>query len=223
MGKIIGYIVLDLQILVGFISFIISLNLIGRNNIPNYMKGFYWYPTVGLIVGIPNFINCHFIDDFNFAVQLNNYSLLFHFYFLSNFIIKITPHKDDFKYLNLFSYFILVILILILFSNNLNKHVYQAFSISSLGLTILCLIYYFQLFKNIPTVNLKYEPSFWVITGIFFCMSVIVPTTSMIDYLRNKISHDVLLMIYHIGGFSYAVMHLFFIKAIICAVRPHKA
>lgn len=223
MGKLIGYIVLDLQILVGLISFIFSLSLIKRKNIPYYMKGFYWYPTVGLIVGIPNFINCHFIDDFSFAVQLNNYSLLFHFYFLSSFIIRITPQKSDLKYLNIFSYLILVILVIVLFSSNLNKHVYQAFSISSLGLTIFCIIYYFQLFNNIPTVNLKYEPSFWVITGIFFCMSVIVPTTSMIDYLRNRISQDLLLMIYHIGGFSYAVMHLFFIKAILCTVHPLKA
>jgi len=175
-----------------------------------------------MIVIINNFIKSHIFDNFTFATVINNLSLIFHYSFLSVFIIKITPKREEIRQVNFFLIVILILIIYLLVTHNLEKHVYQAFSLSGFGLSILCLIYYYQLFNNLPILNLRKEPSFWIVTGVFFCMSIIVPSSAMIGYLKNKISEFNLIIIHDIATFSYLVMHVFFIKAFLCSIQQRQ-
>jgi len=225
MGKIIGYIVFNIQSVIILASFLFSLKLFQNGAIPKYMKGFYWYPTIALLVLSPTFFtdftNREYMKVCNY---INNISILFHFAFLSTFILRVTPKINRYKkYFQFLFYLFLFLILIVLISNYLGKQVNQAFSISSFGLTIFCINYYYQLFNNIPKYDLKNEPSFWVVNGIFFCMSLHIPITSTVDYLQNKISRDLCNILLSILSFCYLVMHLFFIKAIVCSIRPRKA
>ncbi|MEP7166059.1 MAG: hypothetical protein ABI741_15255 [Ferruginibacter sp.] len=224
MTQIISQIVFNSQCFVALLSFIISLRLVNNKNIPGYMKGFYWYSTIALVVAIPLFLTDNFFRPYRgYSRILNNLSLIFHYSFLSIFIIRVIVKKHNIKYLSFLFVFFLLLLIFVLVNNNLTKQLNLAFSVSNLGLTFFCIIYYYQLFNNIPTLDLRKEPSFWIITGIFFCMSAHIPITAMGDLLNHKIPLAVYSTLRTILTFCYVVMHLFFIKAYLCAIHPRKA
>ena len=205
------------------LSFLFSLKLICNKNIPYYMKGFFWYPTIGLIVMLPSLINAITLKFSNLASAINNFSLVFHYIFLSVFIIRVMPKKKELVFLySLFSLF-LILIVFFLITNPITKQINQAFSICNFGLTIFCIIYYYKIFNNIPIISLWKEASFWIITGIFFCMAMNIPVTATIDYLHKRISLLNMMLLNSIITVSYGIMHLFFIKAYICAFRIQKA
>ena len=188
------------------------------------MKGFFWYPTIGLIIILPGFLSTNFFHSHkNYVAILNNISLIYHYSFLSLFIIKVVSQQNRIKYIKFIFLFFLGLLILVLATNKLTEQLNMAYMVSNLGLSIFCVLYYYQLFNNTPTLDLKREPSFWVITGVFFCMSLSLPATSVMDNLmHSSISFFTLSILYNTVIFSYLVMHLFFIKACLCSVRPQK-
>ena len=188
MSKSILDIIYNIQSLCIFLSFIVSLRLVKNDKIPDYMKGFFWYPTIGTIVMGFGFVgNNFFINLEIFGKIINNISLLFHFSFLSIFIIRTMRGTIHNRFLKLL---FVVFFCLILFSlsiYNIKEMNKPGFAIANFGLSIFCVIYYYQLFNNIPTLHLRKEPSFWIITGIFFCMSLHVPIFAIINYLHFKI------------------------------------
>jgi hypothetical protein len=101
-----------------------------------------------------------------------------------------------------------------IFSNNIISSV-----VAHSGLLIFCFYYYYQLFKNIPTINLLKEPSFWIISGICFGMSAHIPFSTFGYYLYHNLSRQIYLSLAIIGVLSYGIMHLFFIKGFLCIIR----
>ena len=90
MSKSFFDIIFNIQAACMFLSFILSLRLYNNDKIPRYMKGFFWYPTIGIIVIIFHLIIKHFFKNIlGFALMSNNISLLFHFSFLSIFIFRV--------------------------------------------------------------------------------------------------------------------------------------
>lgn len=223
MGKILSYTFYTLQVLAIFTSFIFSLRLIKNEKIPKYMKGFYWYTVVGVLVLIPSLFYAYFYIGNKLASITNNLSLIFHYSFLSIFILKILPKNKGAIYLKIIFLLFLILIIYFLVTRDISRQINQVFSISNIGLTIFCIVYYYQLFNTVPILDLRNEPSFWIITGIFFAMSLNVPAMAAIDYLHNKIAAVNYVLLYNILCFSYMVMHLFFIKAFICTLRMPKA
>ncbi|MEO6489479.1 MAG: hypothetical protein ABIO04_06035, partial [Ferruginibacter sp.] len=222
MFKDLPHIVYNFQSLVMILSFLVSLKLIKNSIIPNYMKGFFWYPAMGFLVLIPNFLALYFFPILVFpATTFNNLSVLFHYSFLTIFIINCLPKKRNIFLIILFVTF-LILIIFILITKPLHNYNASAFAAANLGITIFSIIYYFQLFTNTPKINLRYEASFWIITGVFFCMSIHIPINGILDFVREKVSFKNLNLFASIGAFCYGVMHIFFIKAYICSIRPHK-
>jgi len=223
MNKSLGYIIYDFQALLMFISFIVSLRLINNKKIPEYMQGFYWYPIIGIVVLIPHFLAFHFFKKLYFvSIPINNISLLFHFSFLAFFIIQVIPNKKFF-FLKVLFFIFFSLIIYFLTTKPLKDYNSSAFAVANLGLVIFCIIYYYQLFNNIPILNLRNEASFWVITGVFFCMSINIPINSIIDYLWGKIPYSYLSFFTSVGVLCYSIMHLFFIKACLCSLRLLKS
>lgn len=186
------------------------------------MKIFFWYPLVGIIIIIPHFLSFYFFKSLlSIAFCFSNLSLLFHFTFLSIFIIKATPNKK-----NIYDALIIILFIFLIIYffviKGINGHNSPAFAIANLGLTIFCIKYYYRLFNNIPILDLNKESSFWIITGVFFCMTIHIPMLGFVDHINQKISPDNINLFRSIGGFCYGIMHLFFIKAYLCSIRPLK-
>jgi hypothetical protein len=223
MSKTVHLIFFDSQLIISILSFVFSLKLVKNENVPPYMKTFIWYPIVALLVIIPLILTTHFFKNYKEeALILNNISLIFHYSFLSVFIIRVMPGKNNSNFIKIVFGIFLSIILFLLISEKIDKSNAFAFATANLGLTILCVMYYYRLFSNLPVLNLRNEPSFWIITGIFFCMSVHFVLMSTIDYLHNKISFPNLRIMGSIAAFCYLIMHLFFIKACLCSVRPQK-
>lgn len=211
------YFIFDLQCLGLLISFIYSTRIMSSKIEPSYMRGFYWYSVVGIISTIPVFIEYNFLTV-KFSPYILNLSLLFHFPFLSLFLRKvISPLNKTFQKYFWFIFLICMsLLIFLLFTNDLSKSINKAFAFANFCLVIFCVFYFYSLFKNIPKLNLLLEPSFWVVTGIFICMSISVPVSAVADYLisTNQIQH--FKYFYSLISVSYLSMHIFFIKSYLC-------
>ena len=194
--KIISISCFTLQSVVIVLSFAFSLRLMNNKEVPIYMKNFYLYPLVAIMVLIPIVLTACFS-------------------FLSRFIISVIPGNKETPFLRNVYWIFLLPILYFLFRNDLTTQNNQAFSISNLGLTFLCIKYYYRLFKNLPQINLKKEPSFWIVTGVFIGMSLHIPVSAMIDYVRDKISIFNYIILGNILLITYTIMHLFFIKAFI--------
>jgi hypothetical protein len=223
MTKIIHYTLFYLQFIVMCVSLIFSLRLINNKNVPKYLIGFYWYPVVGFITLFSEvLINTFFSEYKKYAWLINNLSVIYHFCFLSLFIIGVLNYKGNLKYLYFIFFVFFVLIIVSLFSNNLFKNIPLAFSISNFGLVLFCILYYFDLFNNMPELDLKETPSFWIITGVLFCMGTYFPISATVDYLSGKVSILIIMNLNNVLIVCYIIMHLFFIKAYLCVPQRLK-
>ena len=86
--------------------------------------------------------------------------------------------------------------------------------IESFCLVFPCLFYFYELFTSRHIV-LENQPSFWVVTGIFFYNSCSIPIFLLTDYLNHKliIDNSVVLALNYI---LYSILFLLFIKAYLC-------
>jgi len=205
-------------------SSVFSLKLIGNASIPKYMEKFYWYSFIATFSSSFNYIQKYgYIFSKNVSVVLQSSLLLFHFIFLSLFIYRVLPTKIDSKEIKILFFLLLLIIIYCVFTNDLTIPAYKAYSFTNFGLVLFCCFYYLQLFESMPTINLLKEPSFWIISGVFFCMCATIPLTSLRGYLYHNIPYNLYLSMGGIGFFAYGVMHLFFIKAYLCSISQPKA
>ncbi len=187
------------------------------------MDGFFLYPLVAVLVFSYSFFTTLISKNlYQFAHISNNISLIFHFSFLSIFIIRaMSKGKNNIYIFLIFGIFISLLFVL-LYNGTLRKLNGPAFATANLGLAVFCVIYYYRLFDNLPILNLRKEPAFWVITGIFFCMSLNIPMFAFYNYLKIRVSSYNLILLKSIGAFGYTLMHVFFIKAYLCSIRLQK-
>ena len=105
----------SVQLGIMILSLIVSLKLVNNKNIPKYMVGFFLYPLVAVIVFSTSFFATLISKSFYQNVLiLNNLSLIFHFSFLSFFIIRAMSEGKNNNYFNLiFGIFITLIFVLL--------------------------------------------------------------------------------------------------------------
>lgn len=205
-------------------SAIFSIRLIRNSNIPKYMNKFYWYSFIAVFLVMFNFLQKFFnITSKSVSGIIHSSLLLFHFIFLCLFIYRVLPNKKISKYIIILFFLFLFVILFCIFTNDLSAPQNKAYAFTNFGLVIFCCFYYLQLFESMPTINLLKEPSFWIISGIFFCMCATIPLTSLRGYLYDNIPYNLYLSIGSIGFFAYGVMHLFFIKAYLCSTSQPKA
>ena len=216
---------LFLEIFISFISFLFSLKLVKNKNIVPYMKGFYWYHFVGIVIGVITVSELIWTEKASFSVLLNNLSIFFHYTFLCNFIKKATPNKSNPVLYTLVGIYIIGSIVLLGFYLNFDftKQVNFAFSIAHFILFLYCVIYYLQLLNNIPQVILLKEPAFWVVTGVFFSSSLTIPIAFASNYFGFNYLGKYVFIINILLVMPYIILHLFFIKAILCSTNPIKA
>lgn len=207
------------------LSLLFSLRLINNKRVVNNMKYFYWYSIVGGLIVALNILNFYF----NFPTKIvmgtiRNYSVLFHFGFLSTFIISLlspTLKKKVFITVTV-PFFIISLIALMAYSNERQNS--TAYALSNIGLVVLCINYFLYLFNNPRKNSLWKEPPFWIVSGIFLCMSAIIPINSLHEFLwdENFVLPDERKLLSSIRYFAFGCMHLFFIKAYLCSIRQEK-
>lgn len=92
----------------------------------------------------------------------------------------------------------------------------RIFTIQSIALVALCVVYYFELFKNLHFDDLSVEPSFWIFTGLFFCMLCTLPLNFLFPYLKknNFLFYSQLFSIVNV---FYLLLFLMIAKAFLCS------
>jgi len=201
--------------------FLISYKKNRNKNIPPYMKGFYFYPLVGLIMILFFWLDYIKISPNNLFQTINTLSLIFHYYFLASFICKVLKLQGIFDFERILFWIFLSIIICSEVYDFLNK-TRISFIVTNTFLLFFCICYYNKLFKNISVINLTDEPSFWVITGVFLGMGITLPFYIFNQYLFNLISRDNYYLLALMGISGYMIMHLFFIKAFLCKTMQFK-
>lgn len=186
------------------------------------MKGFFLYPVINMITTILQISTRYFhLFPTELFRTINLISLLFHFTFLSLFIYQFFKTKNERKYYQLlFLFFIILLTIFII--KDIYTHYVISFGIANTGLFVFCILYYNLLLRNTPNLYLFKEPSFWVITGILFGMSTTIPISFMGGYLYHNLPRNIFFSIASILPLGYGIMHVFFIKAILCSVQPQR-
>jgi len=91
--------------------------------------------------------------------------------------------------------------------------------LESVIIIIPCLAWYRELFIRSEPVNLLNEPSFWLVTGIFFYLTTIIPFYVTSIYLRRHGLNGVGQSLSSINNFSLVITYMLFIKGFTCRIR----
>jgi hypothetical protein len=91
----------------------------------------------------------------------------------------------------------------------------NAYIIQATCLLFLCVLYFLKIFNSRPTLDLFNEPSFWIITGLTFCMLCTLPLTFLLNniHTRNYLLYSHLFSIFY---FFYIILFIMIIRASLC-------
>jgi hypothetical protein len=105
------------------------------------------------------------------------------------------------------------------FLHGLYYHNYKAVALESIVILIPCLIFFRELFTRHEPLNLLKDPSFWMITGIFFYLATIFPLFMTLPWLRSHGLNNVAHGLYSINDFAVSVTYFLFIKGFTCRIK----
>lgn len=215
MSKLDIYFFLGISQIFYLLSFIFSFRKRNEKSLPEYLKGFYVYPLIGLIIIVFFWLDFLQITAKYFYINLNRISLLFHFAFLSSFSCKALKLETQ-NSIERILFWVLFIILIGIECIDFIKNRYLSFSTANIFLLLFCINYYNKLFRNSPSINLIQEPAFWIITGIFLGMGTIIPFSFFNPYLSTKIPINNYYLLVLMAALGYSIMHLLFIKAFLC-------
>jgi hypothetical protein len=119
---------------------------------------------------------------------------------------------------NFITWGLIIIIIgeILLFTDSVTYQVLEnLYIIEDLFLLIPCVVYFVELFRSPPILKLLDEPSFWVVTGLFFFVVFTLPVTLLSGYLK-KLSYELYVHFYAIVYLSYILLFLMICKAYLC-------
>ena len=104
------------------------------------------------------------------------------------------------------------------FTNEFFQNPARLTVIESFLIIFSCLFYFYELFKYPLIKNLLSEPSFWMVTGMLFLFSSIVPLFLIHDYIAKNFSilYDNL---YSINFIAYSLLFVLFIIGFRCQMK----
>lgn len=184
------------------------------------MSGFYWYTFLAFLVNLFAVLSVFYFESMiGYAKAINNFSSLIHVSFFSFFIQRVTPNltKNQSIRLNLFRIAMVLVFIYFLITNDSFQKANLSFSLINTVLLFYTIVYYIQIFKGIPNLDLLKTPSFWIVTGVFFSSSLLIPVCTAYDlFPLSYFSNTILLL--NIALISpFIILHVFLIKAFLCS------
>lgn len=208
--------------LVILISFITALRLIGKRNCPFYLKNFYLFPFLALLVSANTILGGYFHLFSHRLIHIIQ-NLLFILEFLFWYLFFLALIKRNSKSLHFVFMLFLVITILLRLITGFHNLRFEILAVTNFGNIFFCLIYYNELFKSIPKLNLNSEPSFWIVTGLFFYNCISLPIYTIESFLTTNLPRLITRNIFATTNIAIILMHILFIKAYLCQIRQHKA
>ena len=94
-----------------------------------------------------------------------------------------------------------------------------AVALESIIIIIPCLTYFREIFTWKEPVDLLREPSFWLVTGIFFYLATIFPLYVTRPYLTTNGFMGVTKSLYSINNFALSITYLLFIRSYTCRIK----
>jgi hypothetical protein len=91
----------------------------------------------------------------------------------------------------------------------------NCYTAQAIALLILCTLYFFKLFQSPPVLNLLNEPSFWVVTGLTFCLLSTLPFSFYLNTLVKK-NYVLYSQAFSIIYIFYILLFLMIARASIC-------
>lgn len=190
------------------------------------MKFFPFYIAFLLIVFISLYANIYSekiwnysITTFNFHHYIDYISTLFELFVFIHFFVHVISNRWFKKFIIfiaiLFTIYYLAELVYDdRFTRSISKTTQsRVYTIQSLVLLIPCIRYFYELFKHPPILNLKQEPSFWIVTGLSFFIISTLPYSLIENYLRKN--HLYLMTA------LYSVFYIFYIILISMIIRAY--
>jgi hypothetical protein len=214
-------------ILVGTLVIAVTLafSLIQRTNVnlPGYLKNFYVYPLFILLISLNTLTFAIFpIYKVAFAISIEKTFVLVDFIFWGLFflyLLKVNSSRKFIKFLNnIFFIMLVVILSLVCFSTN----PYQPLGYANLGKCIFCICYFHNLFRNLPDLNLRGQPSFWIVSGLLFYSTISTPIYLSMDLFFYNHYDDLIGILFPLTNIAIIVMHLLFLKGYLCTIQRQK-
>lgn len=204
-------------------SFILSYCICWKKDKPKYLKYFFAIPLISFCITINTIINLYFhlLDKVVF------YQIQLLICFLDLFIwcyIFLLINKSKFDSSIIISVFSIIFFLTssMFIINEFNRPNFQIICLFNISKSILCVHYYYKLFKTPPVYNLKTDPVFWIINGLFFYSCLSIPFYSFHTYIMIKFSEMLAVDVLAFSNMLIIVMHFFFIKAYLCSIRMHR-
>jgi len=188
------------------------------------MKRFFLYPLLALLVSINSICGrILLLYPSNLFFNIQSYLFLVDLFFWCCFFSVILNNKKDsdkIKALFIITFFVAVYL---LFFNKVDKRNLHIGALSAICKTVFCVFFFYKLFKNLYYQNILKEPVFWIVTGLIFSSSLLLPFYGLNSYIKAQFPPLISSNIFSVSNMLIIIMHLFFMKAYLCTIQVHKA
>lgn len=124
--------------------------------------------------------------------------------------------------ISLFAIIYCIAIIIELYKKNslLSTFKFASFLVLNLTIITMCFIYFKKLFELQAIQNLSKQPSFWIVTGVFFYFTTEIVTDIFTNYFIVKQMQEQALSIFSVNYFSELIEYTLFIKAFLCKTKP---
>lgn len=160
-------------------------------------------------------------STFNFINYIDYFFILVELFILSNFFYQSISNKAIRKIMIAFTLLFIPYFFLELYNDKFFPRSIsewsksRVYTVESLLLLIPCFIYFYELFKKPPVLDLKNEPSFWIVIGWSFFATCTLPYSLLENYLRKSYS-SLMTQFYSVFFIFYILLFITIIRAYLC-------
>ena len=186
---------------------IYSLVFCFRSYQPGYMKSLPIYCFGNVLA---NFLNA-FYTEFQGVIYLlfTVFELLYFSYFLTRLITTSGVNKLVWILTGLLMAYIIFHII----KKDAESFVDPFEVLECIILIIPCLVYFWEIFSKPKVMDLRREPSFWMVAGILFYFVLLIPTVFFSSYFLYLKKEAIAKAFYSINNYAQVISFLLFIKA----------
>lgn len=207
--------------------FIISLSIFLKRPIPLYLKLFPLYFFCLMI--IDKVIDYTTDQGIHNNIILNIWSIVefsFYFFVLKEVIVSKSVKKRISYLISIYAVFAFINLFFFQHNDLFNP---INFMIGTVISVVLCIYYYFELFRKTEAQSLSWLPSFWVVSAILFNVVLIFPIFALISFMdqlskaNRKTSMIIFNNIVAIFNIISVLTYILYSIGFLCRIRTSKS
>jgi hypothetical protein len=176
---------LNVYLTIVFISFLASLTAYFQKNTERYLRLFPLFLLLTMLVEIPSY----FLRIQNRSTTtLYNFFTSFEFLFYTYVLRRIIQNKRVKKIIFYGSWlYILLVALNFLFIQKIKiaSSSSLTYSLGCLLIVLICIYYFYELFRGSNPVNLVRQPAFWICSGLLFFYCCSFPIYALVNFLHN--------------------------------------